>query len=253
MYESSKFFTLRHPPSRQELTTQVSSLFSLPGSSSKEGESGCESAPSSQCKDSRSSHGDEEDRQGVEDSDENDAEKSGKEARPVKAISPSAIGPSVRKLVRRFSRKESGLERRSTFTSSSNSIHDEGRGSGIRVPLKQSGHRFEVPFVLTTWNKRNRRRTTSCTFSSASSSSSSDYEHNSCIELGGRHSSACTPFFRSLLARSISNDNFHLDTERPSPSQSFHVRNLPSFSFLPQPFLSFFPFTTIPLLLSFHH
>lgn len=154
-------------------------------------------------------------------SDEWDVEKRQTE-KAVKAPSPSPVGPSVRKLVRRFSRKESGLERRSTFTSSS-SIHDEGRGSGIRVQLRSPGsHRFEVPFVLTTWNKRNRRRTQSCSYYS-SSSSSSDYEHNSCFELGGSHSpntDACIAFSRSQFARSISNDNFYTDSERTTQRSS---------------------------------
>lgn len=223
MYESSKFFTLRHPPSKQELIA----LASIRGRSST-GESGCESISFIK--------GSSQDEQDDVESDERDAER----IKPVKSISPSAVGPSVRKLVRRFSRKESGLERRSTFTSS-NSIHDEGRGSGIRVQLRSPGsHRFEVPFELRTWNKsRNRRRTHSCTFSS-SSSSSSDFDHNSCFEIGGSHSlntTACIPFSRSHIARSISNDNFYLDSGRPI-QLPVHVRTTCHNPFL---FLALFP------------
>lgn len=189
---------MRHPPSKPTLTK-------LERSSA--GESGCESISPHQEGSSNS--------RGMGSDGESDLERRQLE-KTVKAISPSAVGPSVRKLVRRFSRKENGLERRSTFTSSS-SIHDEGRGSGIRVHLRSPGiHRFEVPFVLTTWNKRNRRRTQSCSFSS-SSSSSSDFEHYSCFELGGSHSpntNACIPFSRSHIARSISNDHFYMDSER---------------------------------------
>lgn len=83
--------------------------------------------------------------------------------------------PSVKLLVRRFSRKE--VHRRNTFRST-NSIYEECNGKGVTPRPFASPGGIEVPFSLTTWSARNRgnNQTGSCSSSSISVSFDSDDE-----------------------------------------------------------------------------
>lgn len=78
--------------------------------------------------------------------------------------------PSVKGLVRRFSRRDRSPIRSPTFRSS-NSIYDEYNGRGVTPRSTSTG--IEVPFTFTTWHYRNGHR-------SSSSLSLSSLESDAC-------------------------------------------------------------------------
>lgn len=106
--------------------------------------------------------------------------------------------PSVAKLIRQFSRcgTNDSLYRSPTCTST-DSIYNDCNGKGI-VPRTRSSNNNDtnqqVPFILTTWHRRNRSRR--CSFSSLPSTDSSTSSSSNCRYVN--HSScgcsnACSP------------------------------------------------------------
>lgn len=115
--------------------------------------------------------------------------------------------PSVRLLVRRFSRKEGQVQRRNTFRST-NSIYDECNGKGVIPRTFASPGGLEVPFILTTWTSRNGingRRDSSCS-SVASFESASDVDP-ACVS--SVSTTACSPFYSPTLDRCQSSTDEH--------------------------------------------
>lgn len=111
--------------------------------------------------------------------------------------------PSVRLLVRRFSRKEGQVQRRNTFRST-NSIYDECNGKGVipRTFASPGGH--EVPFVLTTWTSRDGRRDS---YSSVVSFEFASDVDPACVS--SVSTTACSPFYSPILDRCQSSADEH--------------------------------------------
>ena len=98
--------------------------------------------------------------------------------------------PSVAKLIRHFSRCDSdSLYRSSTFTSTG-SIYEDCNGKGV-TPRLRSSNVHEVPFLLTTWRRRQRPRRGS--FSSLVSTDSDSSNCRDLLNCSCGCSNACSP------------------------------------------------------------
>lgn len=108
--------------------------------------------------------------------------------------------PSVRLLVRRFSRKDSQVHRRNTFRST-NSIYEECNGKGVTPRTFGSPGGIEVPFTLTTWSARNRGNSHSRD-SCSSISVSFDSDDNDSVMMVTPRPSACLSSVSTTLESS---------------------------------------------------
>jgi hypothetical protein len=108
------------------------------------------------------------------------------------------VSPSVKKLVRRFSRKE--LPQTSCTYSSCSNLYDDCDGKGV-IPKRHTDFSPEVAFVLRTWNSRNGR---SDSISSLYSYCDSDADSRPCSSLA---TTACSSIYSPTLDRSVSADD----------------------------------------------
>lgn len=100
---------------------------------------------------------------------------------PLIADEGLSKAPSVRNLVKQFSRESSKLKRSSTF-SSTRTYHEDCSGKGVIPRMNSIGGSFEVPFYLSTWVTRDMVSVYSSSSSCRSSVASND---DSSLTLGG--------------------------------------------------------------------
>ena len=206
VYETSKFFSLQEDEKEDGSSSADETSILTTGSPSVSG-----SLAESYLSQKDSGQGDERDSTtAVDDEDEtDDAEERG------------GVSPSVRKLVRRFSRKEvaAGLTKRSCTYASCSSLHEDCDGKGVIPKLHRDGSP-EVAFELTTWSRRDGRTDS---ISSLYSNCDSDAGSRACSSLG---TTACSSIYSPTLDRSVSADDRFSSVEfvRSNHTSSLTVR-----------------------------
>lgn len=189
VYETSKFFPLQEDEKEDGNSSADETSILTAGSPSVAG-----SLTESYLSQKDSGQGDERDSStAVDDEDEtDDAEERG------------GVSPSVRKLVRRFSRKEAaaGVAKRCCTYASCSNLYEDCDGKGV-TPMMHADDSPEVAFELTTWNRRNGRTDS---ISSLYSNCDSEAGSRACSSLG---TTACSSIYSPTLDRSVSADFVH--------------------------------------------